>query len=117
MEVLMERLEIFNKMSRNRKNSFVENQCKNCDHLKWDEEHSCYRCGTYLVFWFLWYGGLECPEILICEDVLAFECFEEERTKPLSKPGGGEKSDRTHKLFGQSRMKDNRVKFWDGKFD
>ncbi len=117
MEVLLSRLEIFNKMGRTRRNSFVEEMCKNCEHLKWDEEHGRFRCGVYLVFWFLWNDGVECEAIEIHEDVLAYECFEEERTKPLSKPGGGEKSDRTHKMFGQARMKDNRVKFWDGKFD
>ena len=36
------------------------------------------------------------------------EVYYSEVHKPLSKPGGGEKNDRTHKIFGKERMKDNR---------
>lgn len=42
------------------------------------------------------------------------EVFREESHKPI-KGSGGEKNDRTHKLFGKQRMKDNRyIPPWPG---
>jgi len=42
-------------------------------------------------------------------------CYKEDVHRPLLKPGGGDKQDRTHKLFGKERMKDNRYKPpWEG---
>jgi len=38
-------------------------------------------------------------------------CWKEDVHKPLYKGGGGEKQDRTHKLFPKERMKDNRPKY------
>lgn len=108
-----DRVKIFNSLSRSRRKNFVEKICGKCRKLKWDEGRSRYWCEAYNSFYFLWGQG-SCPAIDVDENQMARECFAEDQHKELLKPSSGEKQDRTHKLFGKDRMKDNRSVMWDG---
>ncbi len=108
-----DRVQIFNSLSKNRRKLFVERMCGSCFNLKWDEEKERYWCEAFTSFHFLWGHG-ECPAKAVDETALAQECFEEDKNRELLKAGKGEKSDRTHKIFGKERMKDNRFPMWDG---
>jgi len=111
-----ERLVIFNSMSKIRRKNFVEQVCGPCEKLRWYDEKEYYWCEAYNMLFFLWGNGL-CPAQEVNEDLMAKECFSEDQHRELLKPGGGDRQDRTHKLFGKDRMKDNRPVMWDGKLD
>jgi len=108
-----DRLKLFNTMNKLRKKNFVEGVCGNCQNLHWCDEKEHYWCGVFTSFFFLWGHG-ECSAKKLDEDQMARECFAEDQHRELLKPGGGEKSDRTHKIFTKERMKDNRPIMWDG---
>jgi len=108
-----DRLKVFNSMSKIRKKNFVEEICGNCQKLRWDDEKEHYWCDVFTTFYFLWGTGY-CSAQVVDEKQMARECFSEDQHRELLKPGGGEKSDRTHKIFGKERMKDNRPVLWDG---
>jgi len=108
-----DRVKLFNELSRERKANFVKRICAPCENLMWFDEKRYFWCRAFNSFHFLWGKG-ECPARIVDASSLAKECFAEDQHKELLKPGGGEKSDRTHKIFSRERMKDNRAPLWDG---
>ena len=113
MEETERRME-FVKIPKQRRIELIEGYCEKCLNLRWTGSY--YRCEAYTEFFFLWGDALHesCPARNVSTSQLARECFAEDASRRFLKPGGGEKSDRTHKLFGKDRMKDNRPKLWDG---
>jgi len=92
--------------------------CGDCTHLT--SRVKAVRCEIFNDPFPLWGKG-KCwarphtPYTPTREEIM--DCWKEEVRRP-HKPGGGEKQDRTHKLFPKERMKDNRYKPpWTGFID
>ena len=88
--------------------------CENCNKFNGKTQYP--KCTAFLKPWPLWNTTPNCParETDYVPSTREIEqCWREEVMKKIK--GGGEKQDRTHKLFGRDRMKDNRWKEpWSG---
>jgi len=97
----------------------VESFCGGCKNLKF--KRVTRHCLAFTSFFPLWSKSnvqRSCPAFLVdlpvpikSSEIRAVLAEERKRGKP---GGGGEKADRTNKLFGPARMKDNSIKWsWD----
>ncbi len=101
----------------------VLRSCSGCAHLttgRTEDDKDSVRCEAFITPYPLWEKEEQvydqCPAGKPARGYKpstaeALACYTEDVHKPLYKAGGGEKQDRTHKLFPRERMKDNRPKY------
>lgn len=92
----------------------VERFCEGCEKLEFRGKEP--RCQVFKEPYPLWGKEKRCwarPRSKPTDGEIK-ECYKEDRYRYLLKPGGGDSQDRTHKMFPQERMKDNKIKWkWD----